>query len=150
MSHIVADTALKHRAAVVHRMTDAHRKQVVTEMAPTIAEWLAKQHLIYRRTWDLQRLVNPDIQIQASASTDPDEDFAREPVEALMTTYSNIQFLTEVMRAERRRGIQGHWTYDLPRHSALVRAIDAETQIGIWMERVIRVRADINRPAAAE
>jgi len=147
MSHTVADTALKHRAPVVHRMTDAHRQRVETEMAPTIADWLTKNNLVYRRTWDLSRLLNPDIQIQASASIDPDEDFAREPVEALMTTYSNIQFLTEVMRAERRRGIQNHWTYDLPRHSALVRAIDAETQIGIWMERVIRVRADIKHAA---
>jgi hypothetical protein len=34
--------------------------------------------------------------------------------------------LEEVLRAERRRGRAGHWTYDLARHAALVRTLRRE------------------------
>ncbi len=35
--------------------------------------------------------------------------------------------LRRALRAERRRGIGGHWTYDLARHVQLLRAYRAET-----------------------
>ena len=35
--------------------------------------------------------------------------------------------LTRALRAERRRGRAGHWTYDLNRHIALLQALQAET-----------------------
>lgn len=36
--------------------------------------------------------------------------------------------LTRALRAERRRGRAGHWTYDLNRHIALVQALAAERE----------------------
>jgi hypothetical protein len=35
--------------------------------------------------------------------------------------------MRRALRAERQRGIAGHWTYDLARHSRLLRAYRAET-----------------------
>jgi hypothetical protein len=35
--------------------------------------------------------------------------------------------LRQALRAERRRGLAGHWTYDLARHVELVRLYRAET-----------------------
>lgn len=37
-----------------------------------------------------------------------------------------IAKLERVLKAERRRGRAGHWTYDLARHAALVRAVRRE------------------------
>lgn len=37
-----------------------------------------------------------------------------------------IQRLRRALREERRRGLAGHWTYDLRRHAALLRALQAE------------------------
>ena len=37
--------------------------------------------------------------------------------------------LHRALRAERRRGISGHWTYDLARHSELVRLYRQEKKI---------------------
>jgi hypothetical protein len=34
--------------------------------------------------------------------------------------------LRRALREERRRGLAGHWTYDLARHAALLRAYKAE------------------------
>lgn len=34
--------------------------------------------------------------------------------------------LRKALRAERRRGIAGHWTYDLGRHAGMLRALSAE------------------------
>lgn len=36
--------------------------------------------------------------------------------------------MRRALRIERQRGIAGHWTYDLARHAALLRAYRAETQ----------------------
>jgi len=35
--------------------------------------------------------------------------------------------LRKALRAERQRGLSGHWTYDLVRHAQLLRAYRAET-----------------------
>jgi hypothetical protein len=41
--------------------------------------------------------------------------------------------LRRALRAERRRGVAGHWTYDLARHAALVRVYRLElASIGEW------------------
>jgi len=37
-----------------------------------------------------------------------------------------IAKLRQAMRAERRRGTAGHWSYDLERHLSLARALKAE------------------------
>ena len=37
-----------------------------------------------------------------------------------------IGLLRKALRAERRRGLAGHWTYDLGRHSALLRCYKCE------------------------
>jgi hypothetical protein len=37
--------------------------------------------------------------------------------------------MRRALRAERQRGIGGHWAYDLARHAALLRAYRAETAI---------------------
>ncbi len=39
---------------------------------------------------------------------------------------SLIARLRRALRAERRRGLAGHWTYDLARHAQLLRAYRAE------------------------
>lgn len=36
--------------------------------------------------------------------------------------------LRHALRAERRRGLAGHWTYDLARHSGMLRALSAEAE----------------------
>jgi hypothetical protein len=36
--------------------------------------------------------------------------------------------MRRALRLERQRGIAGHWTYDLARHAALLRAYRAETE----------------------
>lgn len=38
-----------------------------------------------------------------------------------------IARLRNALRAERRRGLAGHWTYDLGRHANMLRALSAET-----------------------
>jgi Family of unknown function (DUF6477) len=37
-----------------------------------------------------------------------------------------VQMLERALRAERQRGVGGHWTYDLTRHAALLWALRAE------------------------
>jgi Family of unknown function (DUF6477) len=37
-----------------------------------------------------------------------------------------VQMLERALRAERQRGVGGHWTYDLTRHAALLSALRAE------------------------
>lgn len=39
-----------------------------------------------------------------------------------------IALLERALRAERRRGLAGHWTYDLARHMQLLEAYRAEVQ----------------------
>ncbi len=48
--------------------------------------------------------------------------------------------LRRALRAERRRGIGGHWTYDLARHAQLLRAYRAETAAYL---RMATCRGDI-------
>ena len=38
-----------------------------------------------------------------------------------------VERLRQMLRAERRRGLARHWSYDLSRHAALLRAYRAET-----------------------
>lgn len=40
-----------------------------------------------------------------------------------------IALLRKSLRAERRRGLAGHWTYDLGRHSALLRCYKREVDL---------------------
>ena len=40
-----------------------------------------------------------------------------------------ITLLRKSLRAERRRGLAGHWTYDLARHSALLRCYKREVEL---------------------
>jgi hypothetical protein len=40
-----------------------------------------------------------------------------------------ICLLRKSLRAERRRGLAGHWTYDLGRHSALLRCYKREVDL---------------------
>jgi hypothetical protein len=40
-----------------------------------------------------------------------------------------IGLLRKSLRAERRRGLAGHWTYDLGRHSALLRCYKREVDL---------------------
>ena len=39
-----------------------------------------------------------------------------------------IAKIERVLRAERRRGLAGHWTYDLARHSQLLSALRVEVE----------------------
>lgn len=69
---------------------------------------------LYERKRHLRRLLP-----QAS------EDFRNEDAE---TTRAILMRLAAAMRAERRRGRAGHWTYDLNRHIALAQAFRAEKE----------------------
>jgi hypothetical protein len=40
-----------------------------------------------------------------------------------------LSLLRKALRAERRRGLAGHWTYDLGRHSALLRCYRHEAAL---------------------
>jgi hypothetical protein len=42
--------------------------------------------------------------------------------------------LRRALRAERQRGLGGHWTYDLARHAQLLRAYRAEVAAGLGEE----------------
>ena len=53
-----------------------------------------------------------------------------------------LQLLRAALRAERTRGIAGHWTYDLARHSQLLRAYRIEA------EALERARLDNEIPRA--
>lgn len=37
-----------------------------------------------------------------------------------------VEHLTAICRAERRRGLAGHWTYDLARHNAIAALLKTE------------------------
>jgi len=41
-----------------------------------------------------------------------------------------LSLLRKALRAERHRGLAGHWTYDLGRHSALLRCYQQEAAYG--------------------
>ena len=45
---------------------------------------------------------------------------------SMVGTLTIIAKLRQALRAERRRGSAGHWSYDLERHLSLTRAIKAE------------------------
>lgn len=40
-----------------------------------------------------------------------------------------LGLLRKALRAERRRGLAGHWTYDLGRHSALLQCYKREAEL---------------------
>lgn len=67
---------------------------------------------VYRRSEDLPRLL----------PLWPHEVADRSPE----AQHRLIQRLRRALREERRRGIGGHWTYDLARHAGLRRALQAE------------------------
>jgi len=48
--------------------------------------------------------------------------------------------LRRALRAERRRGLSGHWTYDLARHAQLLRAYRAEC--AAYMQGAATSRSD--------
>lgn len=52
-----------------------------------------------------------------------------------------IRRLHNALRAERRRGLAGHWTYDLARHSQLLAAYRAEVST---LARLIAATHDVN------
>jgi len=43
-----------------------------------------------------------------------------------------LDLMMRALRAERRRGRAGHWTYSLARHAGLVEALDAE--LALWRD----------------
>ena len=49
--------------------------------------------------------------------------------------------LRRALRAERRRGLSGHWTYDLARHAQLLRAYRAEVAACLRVAGHERARA---------
>jgi len=72
-----------------------------------------QQHPTYRRHRDLPQLLPlwPH-EVDPSSLADHARLLAR---------------MRRALRLERRRGIAGHWAYDLARHAALLRAYRAET-----------------------
>jgi hypothetical protein len=52
------------------------------------------------------------------------------------------RLLMKALRHERQRGVAGHWTYDVGRHAALVRALRPE------LARLARISARSKTPAA--
>lgn len=67
---------------------------------------------LYDRARDLPRLVP----LWPSEITDP----------SAATRARLVQRLRRALREERRRGMAGHWAYDLARHAALLRAYGRE------------------------
>lgn len=57
------------------------------------------------------------------ARATPEEIASHDPEIA----YAIVMRLARALRAERRRGRAGHWTYDMNRHIALMHALAAET-----------------------
>ena len=62
----------------------------------------------YNRAYDLPRI----LPIEASLMSAPAADVAK--------------LIRRALEAEKLRGITGHWSYNLPRHAALIRAYAAE------------------------
>jgi hypothetical protein len=58
------------------------------------------------------------------ARATPDEIASSDPE----VTRAIVARLARALRAERRRGRAGHWTYDMNRHIALTQALAAERQ----------------------
>ena len=54
--------------------------------------------------------------------------------------------LRRALRAERQRGLAGHWTYDLARHAQLLRAYRAEVAAHVRATERIGIRS-VRRPA---
>lgn len=74
----------------------------------------ARQSGPYNRERDLPRLIR----------LWPDEVASDDPA----TLKQIVRKLHAALRAERQRGLSGHWTYDLARHSQLVCAYRTELQ----------------------
>jgi len=51
-----------------------------------------------------------------------------------------VSRLRRALRAERQRGLAGHWAYDLTRHAQLLRAYRAETSAALHDARGARLR----------
>jgi hypothetical protein len=49
--------------------------------------------------------------------------------ESLSGSQKILARLRQALRAERRRGLSGHWTYDLARHVELLRVYRAELDV---------------------
>jgi hypothetical protein len=58
-----------------------------------------------------------------------------------------VKILRRALRAERLRGINGHWTYDLARHSQLLAAYRAECE---EMKRLERTQQPISTQSASK
>lgn len=85
----------------------------------------------YSRSWDLPRLL----------AIWPDE-----VAESIGSRERLLDKLERALRAERQRGIAGHWTYDVARHSQLVAAYRAEKA---ELAEIRRRRPGRRQPAAA-
>lgn len=91
----------------------AHQKASFASNAPTVTTRRIEQaHTAYCRERHLPRLVPMDFE----NLTDSDAAAA----------LRIIAMLERALRAERRLGKAGHWTYDLNRHISLVAALKAE------------------------
>lgn len=84
-----------------------HRADPPAARAPASAA-----HSRYRRAQDLPRLI-----AIWPHELDASDRAQREAI---------VARLRAALRAERRRGLAGHWTYDLARHSQLLSAYRAE------------------------
>jgi hypothetical protein len=60
-----------------------------------------------------------------------------------------VQLLERALRAERQRGIGGHWTYDLSRHADLMWALRAERAALTGLKAKCRSAAAVARNAVA-
>ena len=87
----------------------------------------AVRPVAYNRTQDLPRLLPlwPHETAIASASDH----------------FTLIARLRRALRAERRRGIAGHWTYNLARHADLLRAYRAELEFAREHPRRLKQQA---------
>lgn len=74
----------------------------------------ARPQAPYQRSQDLPRLIG----LWPSELADT----------SLAGTAHILSKLRRSLREERRRGLAGHWTYDLVRHAALLRAFRAEAE----------------------
>ena len=72
----------------------------------------ASRKRTYSRKWDLPRLL---------------AIWPHEMDDAIASREAIVEKLRKALRAERQRGVGGHWTYDVSRHAQLVAAFRAET-----------------------
>lgn len=90
----------------------SRKQQLEHNLSKADGSWKRGQSAGYNREVDLPRL----LPVWPHEIEDTSEDGIR----------SIIVRLGSALRAERNRGIAGHWSYDLDRHLGLLRALRAE------------------------